>query len=258
MGRWKVEVRFAGDEEHAIRFEAQAEGKGAFLLLDTVSSLIPPAEPTKAQWEHATSDEVTFSGAIEFPIAVRHQSVVDRWSSVLFPVHTLVLNQQHFAAPAAELHASMMRSCRSAPTNWCSAVLIFCSAVSSRRFSSSLVSRRSASSRIVSSGTIESGTVESVHDRECQDSEGTTRSIKAPWVRSVGSSMPEGEQARSLEPLTVHSDRSASTGSSSDARLAAGTAAKKAVSSRQPIGITMLNASVGCTSCSNPFTKPDR
>lgn len=68
VGRWKVEFRFAGDEDHAIRFDAQAEGKGAFLLLDTVSSLIPPAEPTKAQWEQATSDEVTFSGAIEFPI----------------------------------------------------------------------------------------------------------------------------------------------------------------------------------------------
>ena len=45
--------------------------------------------------------------------------------------------------------------------------------------------------------------------------------------------------------LTVHSDRSASTGPSRDACLAAGTTAKKAVSSRQPIGITMLNASVG-------------
>jgi len=68
VGRWKVEFRFARDEDHAIRFDAQAEGKGAFLLLDTVSSLIAPAEPTKAEWEQATSDEMTFSGAIEFPI----------------------------------------------------------------------------------------------------------------------------------------------------------------------------------------------
>jgi uncharacterized protein (TIGR03437 family) len=68
VGRWKVEFKFAGDENHAIRFDAQAEGKGAFLLLDTVSSLIPPAEPTKAQWEQAASDQATFSGAIEFPI----------------------------------------------------------------------------------------------------------------------------------------------------------------------------------------------
>lgn len=70
--------------------------------------------------------------------------------------------------------------------------------------------------------------------------------------RSLGRSLPEQEEARSFEPSTVHSDRSASTGLSRDARLAAGTAARKAVSSRHPIGIAMLNASVGSTSWSNP------
>ncbi len=68
VGRWKVEFKFAGDENHAIRFDAQSEGKGAFLLLDNISSLNPPAEPTRAQWDQAISDQVTFSGAIEFPI----------------------------------------------------------------------------------------------------------------------------------------------------------------------------------------------
>ena len=67
-GRWKVEFKFSSDEEHTLRFDAQSDGKGAFLLLDTVSSLLPPAEPTEAQWEQAAPDQVTFSGAIEFPI----------------------------------------------------------------------------------------------------------------------------------------------------------------------------------------------
>ena len=67
-GRWKVKFKFSGSEEHTLRFDAQSDGKGAFLLLDTVSSLIPPAEPTKAQWEQAAPDQATFSGAIEFPI----------------------------------------------------------------------------------------------------------------------------------------------------------------------------------------------
>src|SRR5262245_7094443 len=67
-GRWKVEFKFSGDEEHTLRFDAQSDGKGAFLLLDTVSSLIPPAEPTEAQWEQPAPDQATFSGAIEFPI----------------------------------------------------------------------------------------------------------------------------------------------------------------------------------------------
>jgi hypothetical protein len=67
-GRWKVEFKFSSNEEHSLRFDAQSDGKGAFLLLDTVSNLLPPAEPTKAQWEQAAPDQPTFSGDIEFPI----------------------------------------------------------------------------------------------------------------------------------------------------------------------------------------------
>ena len=68
VSRWKVEFKFSSVEEHALRFDATSGGKGTFLLLDTVSSLVPPAEPTKAQWEQTAPDKVTFSGAIEFPI----------------------------------------------------------------------------------------------------------------------------------------------------------------------------------------------
>jgi hypothetical protein len=68
VGRWKVEFKFSSDKEHNLRFDAQSDGKGTFLLLDTVSSLVPPAEPTKAQWEHAAPDQAKFSGDIEFPI----------------------------------------------------------------------------------------------------------------------------------------------------------------------------------------------
>src|SRR5215475_7986772 len=67
-GRWKIEFKFSVDEEHTLRFDAQSDGKGAFLLLDTVSSLLPPAEPTKAQWEQTAPDQATFLGAVEFPI----------------------------------------------------------------------------------------------------------------------------------------------------------------------------------------------
>ncbi len=67
-GRWKVEFKFSSDKEHTLRFDAESDGKGAFLLLDPVSNLIPPAAPTKAQWEQAAPDQATFSGDIEFPI----------------------------------------------------------------------------------------------------------------------------------------------------------------------------------------------
>ncbi len=68
VGRWKVEFKLSGDKEHTLQFDAQSDGKGSILLLDTVSSLNSPAEPAKAQWEQAALDQATFSGAIEFPI----------------------------------------------------------------------------------------------------------------------------------------------------------------------------------------------
>jgi uncharacterized protein (TIGR03437 family) len=68
VGRWQIEFKFSTVEEHTLRFDARTEGKGSFLLLDTASNLIPPAEQTKAQWEQAASGQVTFSGEIEFPI----------------------------------------------------------------------------------------------------------------------------------------------------------------------------------------------
>jgi uncharacterized protein (TIGR03437 family) len=68
VGHWKVEFKLSSTEQHALRFDVRAEGKGTFLLLDATSNLNPPAEPTKAQWERAASDQVTFSGEIVFPI----------------------------------------------------------------------------------------------------------------------------------------------------------------------------------------------
>jgi hypothetical protein len=68
VGQWQVKFTFSGGEEHSLRFEAQADSKATFLLLDSRSSLLPPAEPTKAEWEHAASGQVMFSGELEFPI----------------------------------------------------------------------------------------------------------------------------------------------------------------------------------------------
>lgn len=67
-GRWKVEFKFSGNEEHSLRFVATSEGKGSFLLLDAGSNLNPPAEPMQAQWEQTVPRKVTFSGGTQFAI----------------------------------------------------------------------------------------------------------------------------------------------------------------------------------------------
>jgi hypothetical protein len=68
VDRWEVEFIFLGTEKHNLEFDAKASGEGTFLLLDAGSNLLPPAEPTKASWKRLDSNQVTFSGEIEFPI----------------------------------------------------------------------------------------------------------------------------------------------------------------------------------------------
>jgi len=34
IGKWNVEITFANDEHRSLRFDAQAGGKGSFLLVD--------------------------------------------------------------------------------------------------------------------------------------------------------------------------------------------------------------------------------
>ena len=67
VGRWQVEFNLSGSERR-LQFDADASGKGAFLLLDPRSSLVAPAEPTKARWNQTASNQVSFSGDVEFPI----------------------------------------------------------------------------------------------------------------------------------------------------------------------------------------------
>lgn len=67
-GRWKVDFKFSDIEEHSLQFDAEANGKGTFLLLDPRSDLIPPAGPSKADWVQAGLSHGNFSGEIDFPI----------------------------------------------------------------------------------------------------------------------------------------------------------------------------------------------
>lgn len=68
-GRWQIEFTFADSAHHTIRFDAEPAGKGAFVLLDRISSLLEPPQPTKAEWVQAAgTNQVTLTGSIEFPI----------------------------------------------------------------------------------------------------------------------------------------------------------------------------------------------
>src|SRR5438876_6333528 len=68
IGRWNVEITFANEDHRSLRFDAQGEGKGTFLLLDPKLNVWGPAKPSEAKWSRGEGNSVTFSGPVEFPI----------------------------------------------------------------------------------------------------------------------------------------------------------------------------------------------
>jgi len=67
-GRWNVEINFADGNKRSLRFDAQENGKGTFLLLDPMMSRWGSAKPSEAKWISGDQNSVTFSGTVEFPI----------------------------------------------------------------------------------------------------------------------------------------------------------------------------------------------
>jgi len=66
IGKWNVEIVFANDEHRSLRFDAQGDGKGTFLLLDPKLNVWGPAKPSEAKWNRGKGNSVTFSGPVEF------------------------------------------------------------------------------------------------------------------------------------------------------------------------------------------------
>src|SRR5438552_10315615 len=68
IGSWKVDITFTNGESRSLRFDAQGEAKGTFLLLDPKLNVWGPAKPSEAKWSRGEGNSVTFSGPVEFPI----------------------------------------------------------------------------------------------------------------------------------------------------------------------------------------------
>jgi hypothetical protein len=68
IGRWNIEITFANEEHRSLRFDAQSDGKGTFLLLDAKLNVWGDAKPSEAKWTGGEGNSVTFSGPVEFLI----------------------------------------------------------------------------------------------------------------------------------------------------------------------------------------------
>ena len=66
LGRWNVEIIFADGNKRSLRFDAQGDGKGTFLVIDPRLKVWGPGKPSEAKWTQGEGNSVTFSGPVEF------------------------------------------------------------------------------------------------------------------------------------------------------------------------------------------------
>jgi hypothetical protein len=67
-GRWNIEASFAVGGQHSLRFDAQPDGKGSFVLMDPIAKAWGETKPSDATWTREEGNSLTFSGPMEFPI----------------------------------------------------------------------------------------------------------------------------------------------------------------------------------------------
>ena len=65
-GAWNVEITFANERHHSVRFEAKGDGNGSLQLTDPAAKVWSGAKPSEAKWSRGEGNSVTFSGPVEF------------------------------------------------------------------------------------------------------------------------------------------------------------------------------------------------
>ena len=68
IGTWKIEIRFDAGGQHSLRFDAQADGKGTFALMDPVAKAWGATKSLDAKWTRSGGNSVTLAGPIEFSV----------------------------------------------------------------------------------------------------------------------------------------------------------------------------------------------
>jgi hypothetical protein len=67
-GLWNVEISFAAGGQYSLRFDAQPDGKGIFVLMDPIAKAWGETKPSDATWTRGEANSLTFSGPMEFPL----------------------------------------------------------------------------------------------------------------------------------------------------------------------------------------------
>jgi hypothetical protein len=68
IGKWNVDITFANEQHHSLRFEAQSDAKGSLQLTDPKAHVWGADKPSELTWKQGEGNAVTFSGPMEFLI----------------------------------------------------------------------------------------------------------------------------------------------------------------------------------------------
>ena len=66
IGTWNLEITFANERHHSVRFDAKEGGKGSLQLTDPAARVWGPGKSSEAKWSRDEGNSVTFSGPVEF------------------------------------------------------------------------------------------------------------------------------------------------------------------------------------------------
>jgi hypothetical protein len=67
-GTWNIEISFSAGGQRSLRFDAQADGKGTFALMDPNAKAWGATKSSDAKWTRGGGNSLTFAGPIEFAI----------------------------------------------------------------------------------------------------------------------------------------------------------------------------------------------
>ena len=102
VGSWKVDITFATGESRSLRFDAQGDGKGSFLLLNQAAPAGAAGKPLQAKWTRGEGNSVTFSGPIEFPIGNVGRDAGTLVLKGTFETENLITGEVEFSSPGKD------------------------------------------------------------------------------------------------------------------------------------------------------------
>ena len=98
IGSWNIEITFGDGNKRFLRFDAQGDGKGTFLVVDPKLKVWGPGNPSEAKWNRGEeNNSLTFAGNVEFMVGNVGRDVGTLICSGKFETPAVITGEVEFA-----------------------------------------------------------------------------------------------------------------------------------------------------------------